>query len=440
MEIAATQMEKHGIDAWFDLDDSEFIGADAGEYDKVTDVLDVWFDSGATHFSVLDRRDDLTNPAAMYLEGSDQHRGWFQSSLLVSVAITGKAPYEAVLTHGFTTDGEGRKMSKSMGNIIEPQEVIKTRGADVLRLWVCATDYVSEMHISEEILTRITDYYRRIRNTARFMLANLDGFEPAEKLGWNDMLALDQWAVSSALGLQRELIQDYGEYQFHVACRKIHQFCVDELGGFYLDIVKDRLYTMPKDSPARRSAQTAMHHILEAFVRWIAPVLSFTAEELWKFVPGQRRESVMLDTWYEGWPEDASVDMEFWSRIIAIRGEVNRELETLRTKGEIGSPLDADVAIYASGKDLEALQGFGEELKFLMITSGGRAISADDRPPDAVETEIAGIALSVRKTGNPKCSRCWHQTDDVGNDPEHPDICARCVSNVSGAGEDRRHF
>ena len=442
-ERVAKEVEKAGIDAWFDLDDSVFIGDASSEYDKVTDVLDVWFDSGATHYSVLNHRDELTNPAGMYLEGSDQHRGWFQSSLLVSAAITGQAPYQSVLTHGFTVDGEGRKMSKSVGNIISPQEIIGELGADVLRLWVASTEYEAEMGISQEILTRTTDSYRRIRNTARFLVGNLNGFDVADCVAWDDMLELDRWAVRTAMRLNDEIVQAYDNYRFHLICQKIHRFCIVDMGGFYLDVLKDRLYTMPRQSTARRSAQTAMYHILEAFVRWLAPILSFTAEEIWRYVPGEREQSVMLAHWYEKWPPEAGLDgaadMEFWSKVIDVREAVNQQLEKSRNDGRIGSPLAAEISLYCSDELRSLLDQIGSELKFVTITSNASVESIESMENSAEQSEIEGLYIHVAKSENAKCVRCWHQTPDVGADPDHPEICLRCVSNISGDGELRRY-
>ena len=289
IEQAAQRIEQAGIDAWFAIDPAELLGEDAAHYDKVPDTLDVWFDSGVTHACVLTRRPELQFPADLYLEGSDQHRGWFQSSLLTSSGIHGRAPYKGVLTHGFTVDSAGQKMSKSRGNVVAPQQVMKTLGADILRLWVAATDYRAEMAVSDEIFKRTADSYRRIRNTARFLLANLAGFDPAaHALAGKDMLALDRWVVDRAAQLQREIVEAYNAYQFHLIYQKLHNFCVTDLGGFYLDVIKDRQYTTRADSVARRSAQTAMYHVLEAMVRWIAPILSFTADEIWRCMPGDR--------------------------------------------------------------------------------------------------------------------------------------------------------
>ena len=439
-EKVAKKIEQGGIDAWFDTDSSEFIGTDSEDYQKITDVLDVWFDSGATHYSVLNHRGDMTNPAGMYLEGSDQHRGWFQSSLLVSTAVTGNAPYQSVLTHGFTVDGEGRKMSKSVGNVIGPQEIIDTLGADVLRLWVASTEYEAEMGISDEILTRTTDSYRRIRNTARFLVGNLNEFEPTDCLPWQDMLELDQWAVHTAKQLDVEIVKAYDEYRFHLICQRIHRFCIVEMGGFYLDVIKDRLYTMQKASRGRRSAQTAMFHILNALVRWLTPVLSFTAEEIWKYVPGRVEESVLLTTWYEGWPnecsEDHAVDSEFWSRVITVRESVNREIENQRNDGVVGSSLDANVTIYSTDATRNMLAKLGDELKFLTITSNAKLEPLVENPDDN-DKESDRVVVRVEKSEHQKCIRCWHQTADVGLNPVHPEICLRCVENIEGPGEVR---
>jgi isoleucyl-tRNA synthetase len=442
MEQVAQRVERDGIDAWFDLDDAQLLGTDVEHYEKVTDVLDVWFDSGSSHASVLDHRPELANPADMYLEGSDQHRGWFQSSLLVSVAMTGKAPYRNVLTHGFVVDGHGMKMSKSRGNVIAPQKIIDTLGADILRLWVAATDYRAEMNLSDEILKRISESYRRIRNTARYMLGNLADFDPATKLPSDELLELDRWAIDSAAALQRDIVAAYDEFNFHLIYQKLHQFCVVEMGGFYLDIIKDRLYTMRADSRGRRSAQTAMYHILEALARWLAPILSFTAEEVWQHMPGRRGDSVLLTTWYDGWPElpadSGAIGSDDWRQIIAVRDAVNRELETLRTSGAIGSALNANVHLYVNGEMATALRKLGGELRFVLITSGAE-IYDDDAPDSATATTIEGVAVKVEPLTHTKCTRCWHHREEVGSQPEHPELCARCVENVDGGGETRRY-
>ncbi|MEN8175788.1 MAG: isoleucine--tRNA ligase, partial [Pseudomonadota bacterium] len=352
IEEVALRVEREGVEAWFSLDIENFLGDDAAAYDKVPDTLDVWFDSGVTHACVLERRDGLQSPADLYLEGSDQHRGWFQSSLMTSVAMYDRAPYKAVLTHGFTVDAEGHKMSKSLGNAVRPQDVMKTLGADIIRLWVAATDYRGEISVSDEILKRTADAYRRIRNTARYLLANLNGFDPADDLVDTErMLSLDRWVMDRAAGLQEEVVQAYRDYQFHLIYQKVHNFCVTDLGGFYLDVTKDRQYTCQADSLARRSCQTAMYHVAQAMARWLAPVLSFTAEEIWQFLPGEREESVLFTTWYRDLAlldDQAPVSRADWQRILEVRTAVGRHLETARKAGAIGSSLDADVELFCS--------------------------------------------------------------------------------------------
>ncbi|MDU9390453.1 isoleucine--tRNA ligase [Pseudomonas sp. zfem002] len=447
MEAVAKRVEQEGIEAWFRMDAAELLGDEAAQYDKIADTLDVWFDSGTTHWHVLRGSHSIgheTGPRAdLYLEGSDQHRGWFHSSLLTGCAIDNHAPYRELLTHGFTVDENGRKMSKSLGNTIEPQKVNDTLGADILRLWVSATDYSGEMAVSEQILQRSADAYRRIRNTARFLLSNLSGFDPArDLLPADDMLALDRWAVDRTLLLQRELEEHYGEYRFWNVYSKIHNFCVQELGGFYLDIIKDRQYTTGANSVARRSCQTALYHIAEALVRWIAPILAFTADELWQYLPGERNESVMLNTWYQGLselPEGTELDRAYWDRVMAVKAAVNKELENQRSAKAIGGNLQAEVTLFADealGNDLGKL---GNELRFVLITSAASVAPFVEAPADAVVTEVAGLKLKVVKSGHAKCGRCWHFRADVGANPEHPEICERCVDNISGSGEVRHY-
>ncbi|MDA9982078.1 isoleucine--tRNA ligase [Gammaproteobacteria bacterium] len=442
MEQVAVRVEKDGIDAWFDLDDKALLGEAAGDYQKVTDILDVWFDSGVTHDTVLMHRPELRRPADLYLEGSDQHRGWFQSSIVTGVAITGRAPYDGVLTHGFTVDADGKKMSKSRGNVVAPQEVIKTLGADVLRLWVAATDYRGEMNISDEILKRMADSYRRIRNTARYLLGNLDGFDRSQCLSGDRLLELDRWAVEQAMRLQADIEADYHDYNFHSIYQRLHQFCVVDMGGFYLDVLKDRLYTMPKSSEGRRSAQTAMFHILHALVRWLAPILSFTAEEIWQQTSDHEGDSVFLTTWYDGWPlfteTRDGLDQAFWSDIRAVRQEVSRQLEAVRTAGLIGSSLEADVTVYCNEKYHEQLRRLSGELRFIFISSGALVVAIEDRPDSLDSSELEGVVVDVAASEHTKCVRCWHRRPDVGQEPAHPQICMRCVENISGAGETRR--
>ncbi|MFJ4111084.1 isoleucine--tRNA ligase [Pseudomonas sp. NPDC089758] len=447
MEAVAKRVEQEGIEAWFKLDAAELLGDEAGQYDKITDTLDVWFDSGTTHWHVLRGSHDIghaTGPRAdLYLEGSDQHRGWFHSSLLTGCAIDNHAPYRELLTHGFTVDESGRKMSKSLGNTIEPEKVNNTLGADILRLWVSATDYSGEMAVSEQILQRSADAYRRIRNTARFLLSNLSGFDPArDLLAPEDMLALDRWAVDRTLLLQRELEEHYSEYRFWNVYSKIHNFCVQELGGFYLDIIKDRQYTTGANSVARRSCQTALYHISEALVRWIAPILAFTADEIWQYLPGERNESVMLNGWYQGLtelPEGTELDRAYWGRVMAVKAAVNKELENQRAAKVIGGNLQAEVTLFAEEGLSADLGKLGDELRFVLITSAASVVPFAQAPADAVATEVEGLKLKVVKSGHTKCGRCWHFRADVGSHPEHPEICSRCVDNLSGSGEVRHY-
>ncbi|NJO14412.1 MAG: isoleucine--tRNA ligase [Thioploca sp.] len=438
IEMVAQRVEQTGIDAWFELSIKELLGAEAADYEKITDTLDVWFDSGVTQATILENHPQLQFPADLYLEGSDQHRGWFQSSLLTSVAMrAGVAPYKSVLTHGFTVDADRKKMSKSLGNVIVPQKIIKTWGADILRLWVAATDYRGEITVSNEILTRIAEAYRRLRNTARFLLANLHGFNPAtDCLAPEQMLSLDRWAVDRAWQLQQQLIKAYDAYLFHVVYQKIHHFCAVDMGSLYLDIIKDRQYTCQTNSLARRSAQTALYHIAEALVRWLAPILSFTAEDIWQYLPGQRSQSVLLEmSWYQGLFAYSAAGS--WEKIFAIREVVNRELEKLRIAETIGSSLDAEVDIYCDNPIYTQLAALGDELRFVFITSYARVHPINTRP-DAVEPGNE-FGLQVTPSPHPKCIRCWHHREEVGTHTEHPQLCGRCIENVIGQGEQRRY-
>lgn len=444
MEKVACLVEKEGIDAWFDLNLESFLGEDAKNYEKMLDTLDVWFDSGVTHSYVLKRRPELQFPADIYLEGSDQHRGWFNSSLTSSVAMYGSAPYKQVLTHGFTVDAQGRKMSKSLGNVISPDKLMKTLGADILRLWVASSDYRAEISFSEEITQRLSDAYRRIRNTARFLLSNLHDFDPKlHAISQDKMVALDHAIVLAAKRLQEELIKDYESYQFHLIYHKIHNFCAVELGGFYLDIIKDRQYTMAKDALARRSAQTAMYHILEAMVRWLAPILSFTADEIWEVMPGERASSVFLVEWYADWEqfqERTSFTAEFWNSIMQVRNAVNKRLEALRNAGEIGSGLEAEVTLFAEESLYEQLSCLKNELRFVLITSQARAKLLSEKNQDALEAEeLKDLFIDAKASKANKCVRCWHRREDIGQNTLHPELCLRCVENVEGQGECREY-
>ncbi len=442
IETVAQKVEQEGIDAWFELEPAELLGDDAQNYTKVSDTLDVWFDSGVTHACVIKQREELQFPADLYLEGSDQHRGWFQSSLLSSVAVNDVAPYKEVLTHGFVVDAQGKKMSKSRGNVVAPQKIMKTLGADILRLWVSSTDYTGEVSVSDEILKRTADAYRRIRNTARFMLANMDGFDPAQNcLNVEQMLPLDRWIVVKAEFLQQEIIGAYEQYDFHQVYQKVHNFCAMDLGAFYLDVIKDRQYTTQPDSIARRSAQTALYHIVEAMTRWIAPILSFTAEELWGFIPGERDESVFFESWYAFPPEiQEEMDDAFWQKVLAVRVACSKEMEKLRVDKTIGSSLDAEVDLYCDNKLLANLEKLEDELRFVLITSYAQLYKLADKPADAIDAEdVSGLALVVKASEYPKCVRCWHHREDVGANAEHPELCGRCVENVAGEGEVRHY-
>jgi isoleucyl-tRNA synthetase len=445
IEVVALDIEKQGIEAWHDLDIQALPFADMANYEKSKDTLDVWFDSGVSHTTVLKKRSELQFPADLYLEGSDQHRGWFQSSLLSSVAMAEKAPYKTVLTHGFTVDAQGRKMSKSLGNVVAPDKVLKTLGADILRLWVSATDYKGEIHVSDEILNRTADAYRRIRNTLRFLLANIDGFMPEKHLvEQNKLVALDSWIIEVAAKLQEEIIAAYDTFQFHLIYQKIHNFCVVELGSFYLDVIKDRQYTTKKEGLARRSAQTAMYYIAHALTRWLAPILSFTAEEVWEILPETDEPSVFFSEWRKDLPRQSSDNVmgdTYWHRIMFIRDQVNKALETQRNAGKIGAPLDAEVVLYAQGSFLNDLEALQDELRFVLITSGAIVKPLRDKPNDATKTESDDLWVWVKTSEYEKCARCWHHRIDVNQNPAYPDLCGRCVTNIDEGNEgETRHY
>jgi isoleucyl-tRNA synthetase len=455
LEQVASRVEVGGIDAWFTLASEELLGAEAAQYDKGTDVMDVWADSGLSFECVPALRPDFHAPVDLYLEGSDQHRGWFHSSILMSEALYERAPYRGVLTHGFTVDEKGRKMSKSLGNGIEPQDIMRTLGADILRLWVAATDYANEMSLSQEILKRLSDSYRRMRNTVRFLLGNLHDFTSADVLPIDELVALDRWALERTQALHTEVALAYRDYAFHLIYQKVHNFCVVDMGGLYLDILKDRLYTTPARSRARRSAQTAMWHVAESLVRWLAPILAFTAEEMWRYLGGERPESVFLSTWHE--LPALPVDGIDWQALIALRADVARELERLRVAGEIGAPLDAVLEVWCTRPQYARLAALGPELRFFMITSeahmhelaGTEAVALSNDvavtpagvPAAAVAAQSiadGGVWLQVRASEHPKCVRCWQHRADVGAILEHPELCTRCVDNLSLPGETRR--
>jgi len=442
-EQVAQRIEKEGIQAWFTMSAEDLLGDEAHLYTKATDTLDVWFDSGTTHYSVLQHDERLSFPADMYLEGSDQHRGWFHSSLLASCAMHKQAPYRQVLTHGFTVDSKGMKMSKSVGNVVAPIKVTNTLGADILRLWVAATDYSGEMTISDEILKRTSDSYRRIRNTLRFLLANTNGFDPQrDMVEASKLLTLDGWIVAATLDLQNELQQLYDSYQFHTAVQKIHNFCSETLGGFYLDVIKDRQYTTQSNSLARRSCQTAMFHVLEAMTRWIAPILSFTADEVWENMPGERENlGVFTAEWYQGLSayKSQAIKAEAWDLLELVRAEVTKTLEALRQEGGIGSGLDAEVTIYADQGLIDELQIISDELRFVLITSDAFLAPLSDLK-NAEPVQLGAehkIVVQATASKHDKCVRCWHHRPDVGSHDNHPELCGRCIDNVDGDGEQR---
>ena len=438
LEAAAQRIEAGGIDAWFKLDAAELLGEEANQYDKMRDTLDVWFDSGTTHRTVLrgSHAADLDYPADLYLEGSDQHRGWFHSSLLTGAAIDGRAPYHALLTHGFVVDGKGMKMSKSKGNVVAPQKISDTLGAEILRLWVASTDYSGELSIDEKtILPRVVEVYRRLRNTLRFLLANTADFDASKQmLPAAEWLEVDRYALALTRRLQAQCVADYDRFEFHKVVQALMNFCSEDLGAFYLDILKDRLYTAAEDSRARRSAQSALWHILHSVTRLMAPILSFTAEEIWATIGGkcEQGDSVMLDTWHT-LPRQAeeSALAARWQALRALRAEVSRVLEEVRGSGGIGSSLQAEVKLRVDADDHERLAALGDDLKFVFICSrvSLEAAGAGDT--------AAGPAIEATPSAHPKCARCWHWREDVGHDAEHPELCGRCTSNLFGSGEAR---
>ena len=447
LDVIADRVAQGGIEAWQTIEPADLLGDDADQYEKNRDTLDVWFDSGTTHWHVLrgSHADVLQFPADLYLEGSDQHRGWFHSSLLTSSMLDGRPPYKALLTHGFTVDANGRKMSKSLGNVVAPQKVMDTLGADILRLWVASADYRNEMTVSDEILKRVADAYRRIRNTARFLLGNLDGFDPEKHLlPVEDSLLLDQLAIQQAYDVQQGVIAAYERYDFPEIVQRVQNFCTNELGALYLDITKDRLYTMPTDSHGRRSAQSAMYRIAEALVRWLAPVISFTAEEIWQQLPGKHGDSVLFETWYDGLvpTQNSPEQRRYWAELLAIRDSASRVLEGMRKAEQIGAALEAKLTIHADEATLARLNETAGELRFFFITSELTLLALEPHLADAVKVELEGAEVWISATVSDanKCVRCWHRRDDVGSHAEHPELCGRCISNIQGPGENRRWF
>ncbi|ALK98580.1 isoleucine--tRNA ligase [Massilia sp. WF1] len=438
LEQVAKLIEANGIDAWHTLDPRTLLGDDAEIYEKNRDTLDVWFDSGSTHQTVLrgSHKEQSAFPADLYLEGSDQHRGWFHSSLLTSSMLNGRPPYKALLTHGFTVDENGKKMSKSLGNTMAPQKISDTLGADILRLWVASTDYTGELSIGEEILKRVTESYRRIRNTLRFLLANTSDFDPVKNaVPVAEMLEIDRYALAETARLQSDIAAHFERYEFHPVVARLQNFCSEDLGGFYLDILKDRLYTTGVDSLARRSAQTALWHIAHALLRIMAPILSFTAEEAWAVFAGEKAyaesdETIFTQTlWTFPAIADSAALLDKYALLRAVRADVTKQLEEVRASGAIGSSLQAELALKAAGPKYEVLSSLDDDLKFVFITSQANVEKVEDAAQEAV---------AVTPSTAEKCERCWHYRRDVGHDPAHPGLCARCTSNLFGSGEQRR--
>ena len=437
IEKVAQRIETEGTEAWFSSDSQDFIDNDADNFEKVTDILDVWFDSGVTHFCVLNENKNLSYPADLYLEGSDQHRGWFQSSLLTGMAINKETPYRTALTHGFVVDSKGRKMSKSLGNVISPQSVWNKRGADILRAWVASTDFRNEMNFSEEIMDRTSDSYRRIRNTMRFLMSNLYDFDGDKDLIQSEKYTeLDKWIVLKAKNLQEDIKQDYENYEIHLAFQKILNFCTNELGGFYLDIIKDRLYTSKKDGDARKSSQSALFQLLSALITWIAPILSYTAEEAFLEI-NKNNSSIFLSGWFEDWADlESSIDDETWNLLIETKTEVNKFLEEKRNNGEIGSSLEAEVTLHCDNQLFMRLSEISDELKYLFITSKATLTHLEE---NKINTEIEGLMLSITPSDLEKCDRCWHHVEGISNFKEDK-ICSRCKENIEGQGEVRSYI
>ncbi|MDM1765826.1 MULTISPECIES: isoleucine--tRNA ligase [unclassified Acinetobacter] len=441
IEEVAKLIEKEGIDGWYNRDAVEFIGDDAEQYNAVRDTLDVWFDSGTTHYAVLREREELNDPADLYLEGSDQHRGWFQSSLLTSIAINKRAPYKGLLTHGFVVDEKGRKMSKSIGNIITPQEIIKDMGADGLRFWIASADYRYEMTAGKEIFSRASDGYRRIRNTLRFLLANLNGFKPStDALPVDQLIALDQYILQRAAEVQKTIQQAYEDMNFHIVTNALTNFCINDLGGFYLDIIKDRQYTTKADSQARHSAQTALYHLVQAFVRWMSPILSFTAQEAWPLIPEQSEKYVFTAEWYDI-PVASTANLiseADWQTLITVKSAVNKQIEAARNAKLIGSNLSAKVELWANTELKTVLDRLGDELRFVLLTSQVIVNAFDETQGET--TDLDGLRVKVSAADGEKCARCWHVLPDVNTHHEHPGLCSRCIINLpTGQGEERKY-
>ncbi|MED7787512.1 isoleucine--tRNA ligase [Francisella sp. 19X1-34] len=439
----AEKIEKGGVEAWFNADDSDFI-AETDEYKSVKDTLDVWFDSGSSSMCILDIDNRLSYPADLYLEGSDQHRGWFQTSLLVGMSAKGSQPYKEVFTHGFVVDEHGRKMSKSLGNVTSPQDIYNTLGADILRLWTASTDYKSEMAVSDQILKRTADTYRRLRNTSRFLLSNLNGFNPeTDIIEFDKLVKLDQWAIAKTKEFQDKIIDAYEKYQTHTVAQLIHHFCSIEMGSFYLDIIKDRQYTAKADGHPRKSAQTAIYHIVNALVRWMAPILSYTADEIWEATPKTTDLPIQLCEWYtelKSFNSDDELNLDFWTKIQEIRSEVNRVLEIKRNEDIIKASLEAEITLYADQEKYNLLKKLENELRFLLISSKANLKTIEEKSADSTEAQIPGLFIDINKIEEPKCERCWHRSSTVGKNEEYQDICSRCVENITTETGESREF
>ncbi|AEI35384.1 isoleucine--tRNA ligase [Francisella salina] len=443
LDKVAQKIEAGGIEAWFNADDSEFI-SETDTYKRVKDTLDVWFDSGSSSMCILDIDKNLSYPADLYLEGSDQHRGWFQTSLLVAMSAKGSQPYKEVFTHGFVVDEHGRKMSKSLGNVTSPQDIYNTLGADILRLWTASTDYKSEMAVSDQILKRTADTYRRLRNTARFLLSNLEGFNPeTDIIEFDKLVKLDQWAIAKTKEFQDKIIEAYDKYQTHTVAQLIHHFCSIEMGSFYLDIIKDRQYTAKADGHPRKSAQTAIYHIVHALVRWMSPILSYTADEIWEATPKTTDLPIQLCEWYtdlKSFNNQDELNLEFWAKIQEIRSEVNRILEIKRNEDVIKASLEAEIIIYADNDNYKLLEKLGNELRFLLISSKASLRAIEERTNNSIESNITGLNVEVNKIEEPKCERCWHRSATVGQNQEYQDICSRCIENITTENGESREF
>ncbi|MFI4846951.1 MAG: isoleucine--tRNA ligase [Candidatus Makana argininalis] len=445
LEIIAKKVEIYGIQAWYDLDPLSMIGYDFINYHKISDTLDIWFDSGSTFFSVLKNRLECIKKKNIdiYLEGSDQHRGWFMSSLIISTIINKKAPYKAALTHGFTVDNKGRKMSKSVGNVFNINNIINTLGADIVRLWVASNDYTNEMPVSEKIIKKSIDNYRKIRNTVRFLLANINDFNPKYHIiKFKDMVKLDIWAISKTKEVQNEILLFYKNYDFHNVVKRIMYFCSIEMSSFYLDIIKDRQYTFHKCSIYRRSCQTAIYHIIESLVRWISPIISFTADEIWDFIPGNRNKNIFLEEWYNclyGLEEKSKFNNNFWKIIIKIRNEINKIIEIKRKNKIINSSLESCIILHAKPYIYNILKKLGNEIKFIFLTSKVLLSNYDNSDFNSIKCEnIEGLKINIIKIKGKKCPRCWHFENNNNYKKKYSDICKRCILNTLGSGEKRK--